>query len=678
MKHWIVQLLFMISVALTSGSPAEDAATLSIMPMPASVQMGAGSFPIDSSLRISIKGECDSRIPSAVTRFFLHLSARTGIPVRNTPDSTSSSFVVTCGAPGEKVQSLGEDESYQLQVKPTTVQLTAPNPLGVLHGLQTFLQLVQSGPNGFFVSAVTIHDQPRFPWRGLLIDVSRHFMPVAVIQRNLDGMEAVKLNVLHWHLSDDQGFRVESKKFPKFQELSADGLYYTQEEIKDVIQYARDRGIRVIPEFDMPGHTTSWFVAYPELASNPGPYQIERKWGVFDPAIDPTRDTTYHFLDEFIGEMAGLFPDQYFHIGGDEVNGKAWNRSHEIQEFMQKHGIKNNHDLQAYFNQRLQPIVSKHGKIMTGWDEILHPDLPKDIVVQSWRGQKSLAAAARHGYRGLLSFGYYLDLMFPASRHYSVDPFAGGAASLTAEEKQRILGGEACMWAEFVTLENVDARIWPRAAAVAERLWSPENVRDTNSMYARLETVSTYLDFLELTHNSGYRLMLERLNGSPDTRSLRTLADVLEPVKEYARDESGRYNSFVPLNRLVDTVHPESDTARKFTGTVERYLAHSSSSTDPAALRNWLALWRDNDQQLEPVLQANSLLKEIVPISQSVQSVASAGLKALDYLDHGGRAPAAWREQQLTMLKQAEKPQAELLNMIAPAVEKLVAATTSQ
>ena len=649
-----------------------------LMPMPTTVQAGSGWFPIDGSLRVSIKGDGDSRVTHAVTRFFANLSVRTGIPLRNTPDRTASSFIITCAAPGEKVQALGEDESYRLQVTPNAVQLDAPNPLGVVHGLQTFLQLVRIGSNGFALPVVTIDDRPRFPWRGLLIDVSRHFMPVAVIERNLDAMEALKLNVLHWHLSDDQGFRVESKKFPKFQELSSDGLYYTQEEIKDVIEYARDRGIRVLPEFDMPGHSTSWFVAYPELASGPGPYNIERKWGVFDPAMDPTRDDTYRFLNDFIEEMAALFPDQYFHIGGDEVNGKAWKANPEIQDFMQKHGIKDRHDLQAYFNQRLQEIVSKHGKIMTGWDEILHPDLPKDIVVQSWRGQKSLATAARQGYRGLLSYGYYLDLMFPASRHYAVDPLEGAAATLSPEEKQRILGGEACMWAEFVTPGNIDGRIWPRAAAVAERLWSPESVKDLGSMYSRLEAVSEYLEFLGLTHDSAYFQMLKRLRGSDDISSLRVLADVLEPVKEYAREEAGNYNSSVPLNRLVDTVHPESDVARQFAGMVYRWLGHASGTEDLDAITKRLILWRNNDQELELVLQSNPLLKEIIPVSQNLHSVAIAGLQAVDYLNHGGRAPAAWRNQQFAMLKQARKTQAELLNMVVPAVEILVAATKAE
>jgi hexosaminidase len=646
--------------------------------MPATVQQGAGQFLIDPSFKISLRGQGDARTLRAAERFLQELSRRTGIPLPGHAEDPSATFIVDCASPGQPVQSLEEDESYRLEITSTGVRLAAANPLGVLHGMQTLLQLVQAGPQGFAAPAVTIDDRPRFPWRGLLIDASRHFMPVEVIKRNLDGMEAVKLNVLHWHLSDDQGFRVESARFPKFQQMSSDGMYYTRAEIKDIIEYARDRGIRVVPEFDMPGHSTSWFVAYPELASAPGPYQIERKWGVFDPAMDPTQEHTYQFLDDFIGEMAGLFPDQYFHIGGDEVNGKAWDRNPKIQEFIRSHGLKNNHGLQAYFNQRLQEMVKKHGKIMQGWDEILHPDLPKEIVVQSWRGQKSLAEAARQGYRGLLSSGYYLDLLQPASQHYAVDPLAGAAASLGPEEKQRILGGEACMWAEFVVPANVDGRIWPRAAAVAERLWSPQETRDPSSMYSRLENISRELEWRGLTHELNYRLMLQRLSGGNQTHALLVLADLLEPVKGYARQRARKYDSFTPLNRLVDAVHPESNTARKFAAMVESFLNHSSTPEEISALKDQLTVWRDNHHQLEKVLQSNSLLQEIIPISQDMQALATAGLQALDYLGAGGRAPAAWREQQLAALKQAEKPQAELLNMIVPPVRKLVEATTSE
>lgn len=646
------------------------------MPMPAVIHPADGWFAVDGSLKISVTGKCDSRVSRAVDRFLQRLSRRTGISLPNPQNDSNPDFVLTCDNPGEAVQTVEEDESYVLQLASTGVQLRAPNSLGVLHGLQTFLQLVREGPNGFGVPAMTIEDRPRFPWRGLLIDVSRHFMPVAAIKRNLDGMEALKFNVLHWHLSDDQGFRIESKRFPKLQQLGSDGMYYTQAEVRDVIDYARDRGIRVVPEFDMPGHSTSWFVGYPEFASAPGPYQIERGWGVFDPAMDVTKDSTYKFLDGFLEEMTALFPDRYFHIGGDEVNGKQWKNNPQIQEFMRQHGMKDHRDLQAWFNKRLQEMVSKRGKIMVGWDEILRPALPREIVVQSWRGQKSLAEAARQGFRGLLSSGYYIDLMFPASRHYAVDPLSGSTANLNPEEKQRILGGEACIWAEFVTANNLDDRIWPRAAAIAERLWSAQDVKDVDAMYARLQKVSEYLDRLGLKHIANHRLMLERLRGSSDIQSLETLAAILEPPKEYYREKTGNYVSTTPLNRLVDAVHPESDAARQFRILVDHVLAHSSTPQEVEEMRSWLTRWRDNDQKLAPVLQESPLLKEIIPVSRGLTDVAATGLQALDYLDHGGSAPAKWRDQQLALLNEAQKPQAELLNMIAPAVKKLVQATT--
>ena len=487
-------------------------------------------------------------------------------------------------------------------------------------------------------------------------------------------MAAVKLNVFHWHLSENQGFRVESKKFPKLTEMGSDGLYYTQDEVRDLIAYARDRGIRVVPEFDMPGHSTAWFVGYPELASGPGLYQIERKWGVFDPAMDPTQERTYKFLDGFIGEMARLFPDQFFHIGGDEVNGKQWDASPQIQAFMRAHGLKTNQDLQAYFNTRVQKIVSKHGKTMVGWDEILRPDLPKDIVVQSWRGQDSLAAAAKQGYRGILSFGYYVDLNWPAWRHYAVDPMSDGAAGLTSEEKKHILGGEACMWSEYVSPENIDSRIWPRTAAIAERLWSPQGVTDVNSMYQRLQQVSRWLDWLGLTHNSAYSPMLRRIAGSDDISALRMFTDVVEPVKDYNREELAvvEATSLSPLNRVIDAARPESVTARQFADLVDAIIAGKATAEEKRQARTMLTLWRDNQNNLQTLEAQSFMLKEIAPLSQDLSAVSATGLQALDYIDRGERAPEAWATQRFALLEQAQKPKAQLLLVVVPFMQKLV------
>src|SRR5882762_7919797 len=522
---------------LAPTTAAQRQRELNLMPMPSSVQLGTGQLPIDQFFSVAVTGFQEATLARGVQRFVAELSQQTGMLLKHKPADASPTLSIHADHGREPVQKLGEDESYELAITDSGAKLTAPTPLGILYGLQTFLQLVETTPAGFALPAVTIKDKPRFPWRGLMIDVGRHFIPLDVLKRNLDGMAAVKLNVLHWHLSENQGFRVESKKFPKLHEMGSDGLFYTQDEIRDLIAYARERGIRVMPEFDMPGHSTAWFVGYPELASAPGPYQIERKWGVFDPAMDPTQESTYKFLDDFIGEMAGLFPDQYFHIGGDEVNGKEWDANPKIQAFMRAHDLKDNNDLQAYFNQRVQKIVAKHGKTMLGWDEILRPGLPRSIVIQSWRGPDSLAQAAKQGYRGLLSSGYYVDLMWSAERHYATDPLSGAAASLNPEEQKRILGGEACMWAEYVSPENIDSRIWPRTAAIAERLWSPQEVQDVNSMYQRMERASWKLDWLGLTHNSGYAPMLRRIAGSDDISALRVLADVVEPVKDYNRGD---------------------------------------------------------------------------------------------------------------------------------------------
>ena len=507
------------------------------------------------------------------------------------------------------MQQVDEDESYHLQITADEVHLEAANPLGVLHGLQTFLQLVRITPRGFVVPAMTIDDQPRFPWRGLMLDVGRHFMPLDVVYRTLDGMEAVKLNVFHWHLSEDQGFRVESKQFPLLQEKGSDGLFYTQEQIRSVIEYARDRGIRVVPEFDMPGHATAWFVGYPDLASGPGPYQIERKWGVFNPAMDPTRDSTYQFLDTFIGEMTALFPDAYFHVGGDECNGKEWDANPRIQQFMKAHALKDNAALQAYFSAKVQKIVAAHNKIMVGWDEVLQPGTPKDVVIQSWRGPQFVGQAVKGGNRALLSAGYYIDLNQSAAEHYAADPEGDGPTTLSSEESKRILGGEATMWSEFVTPENVDSRIWPRTAAIAERFWSPRDTRDVASMYARMAIISQKLNYYGLQHNSNYPAMLSRMTGEPDPLPLRVFGDVMQPPRHYAREQLREYDAFSPLNRLVDAVPPESETARLFLDMVNRIVAGKATPEDWDQAQEWLVLWRDNDAQLQPLLPRSELTR---------------------------------------------------------------------
>jgi hexosaminidase len=686
MGHWIqgVQVVGFAMLLYAAGASTQEQPKLNLMPYPANLQTGNGSLRIDSTFSVALTGHTEARLDRAVQRFLRQLSRQTALPIpanSSTKASTNPTLTLHTNHASKEVQELGEDESYALSITADGAQIDAPTPLGAMHGLQTFLQLVEVSPDGFTAPALIIHDQPRFPWRGLMIDVGRHFIPLDVLRRKLDGLEAVKMNVFHWHLSEDQGFRVESRKFPKLQTLGSDGLYYTQDEIRDLIAYARDRGIRVVPEFDMPGHSTAWFVGYPELASGPGPYEIERKWGVFDPAMDLTSEKTYKFLDEFVGEMTKLFPDHYFHIGGDEVNGKQWDANPKIQGFKKSRNFATNEALQAYFSERIQKIVSKHGKAVVGWDEVFIPGVPKDIVIQSWRGQESLAKAAAQGYHGILSNGYYLDLGWSTARHYAVDPISGPAAGLTPGQQQLILGGESCMWVEYVNAENIDSRIWPRNAAIAERLWSPQNVTDVASMYARLHALSAQLEWLGIRHRTYYPQMLRRIAGpgaSPEELlALRTLADVVEPVKDYTREAtaSAAPTSATPLNRVVDAVPLESDVARRFGELVDRFVASSCRDAEATArLSGQLSAWRDNDAKLQPLLQRSFLVKEVAATSQDLSSLAAVGVAALDFAARGGIAPEDWKKQQLAVIEQIEKPKSQLLVMPAPAIQKLVEA----
>lgn len=659
---------------------------LTLMPWPSSVTAQTGAVEINTSFSVSLAGAgaTDPRVSDNVQRLFDRLTRQTGIPLLPPhtfgPNESATLSIIVEQRDHRPPQRLGDDERYSLQAANGRIRISADAPLGALRGIETFLQLVQQNPTtgpslsatvGFSVLGVTIQDDPRFAWRGLSLDVSRHFIPLDGVKRTLDGMAAVKLNVLHWHLSDDQGFRVESKKYPRLQKYGSDDLYYTQAQVRDVIAYARNRGIRIVPEFDMPGHATSWLVGYPKLGTGAGSYQIVRGNGINTALIDPTKEYTYHFLDGFIGEMARLFPDEYFHIGGDEVDPKEWNSNARIQAFMRKHHLANAAALHAYFNRRVLKIVTKYHKHMVGWDEILNPDLPKSIVIQSWRGQKSLAQAAREGYQGILSAGYYLDLMYPASQHYVVDPMKGETADLTPEERRRILGGEAAMWEEIASAENIDAKLWPRLAAIAERLWSPESVTDIASMYRRLDVTNHWLEWIGLTQRSNLELMRQRLAATMPVRPLDTFSSVLEPVKRYVRQGRG-YSILTPLNRLVDSIPPESNAAREFRDAVDRYLASGKKQSDADVLRKDLAIWSENTIAVRPILQSNSLLTENIHVADSVAKLCQIAQEALSYLSSGGSVNADWKQRNTAAIADATKPEAEMLIQIAPGVQKLV------
>jgi hexosaminidase len=383
--------------------------------------------------------------------------------------------------------------------------------------------------------------------------------------------------------------------------------------------------------------------------------------------MDPTREETYQFLDGFIGEMAALFPDEYFHIGGDENNGKQWQANPQIQEFMRARGYHTTAELQTYFNQRVLQIVQKHGKKMVGWDEILTPDLPKGTVVQSWRGYKSLDQAAREGYGAIWSTDYYLDHMGPAEYYYLSDPLPA-ESKLTQEQASHIVGGEVCAWGEFLSPENIDSRIWPRTAAAAERFWSPQNVTNVADMYRRLDAVSVWLEQDGTLQLSSMGKILRQISGTAELGPLGLLGKITSPEGVGVREEFTRGSApstqLMPLVHLTDVVAPDPPYRRQFAALVEQLLGDAPKfAASPDELTRTFQLWRDMGPSFAAMSARAPVLEDASSRVLQLQKLGSGGLEALKYLQSGTTPPVEWKDAQLTLIKQAETPEMSLLKL---------------
>jgi hexosaminidase len=665
---------------LAEGAVAQMTASreeVHLMPLPRSIQIGSGPLVLDAHFTVNIAGQHDARLDAAFDRMMARLDRQCGEVVRAqmaAAQGASPVFTIRVAGPGEAVQGIDEDESYKLTVTNSSADLTAATDVGAMHGMETFLQLVTFENGSCQLPSVAIDDAPRFRWRGFMLDVSRHFEPIDVIERTLDGMAVAKLNVFHWHLSDDQGFRAESKKFPKLTEVASDGKFYTQEQMRDVVAYARARGIRVVPEFDMPGHSTSWILAYPEYGSGEHYDKLPTVFGIHPAALDPTNEKTYKFLDELVGEMAEIFPDAYFHIGGDENQGKDWQANPKIVEFMQKHDLKTTADLQAYFNRRLLPILTKHGKKMMGWDEILNPALPKDILIQSWRGVDSLSQGAQLGYVGILSAPYYLDAEKTSAEMFLADPIPSDT-KLTPEQQQLILGGEVCMWGEQIDAETVDSRDWPRTMAIAERFWSPQSDRDVDDMYRRLRIASLELEDVGLTHIIGPKRLRRNLWGSEDPAPLDVLASVTEPVSFGERSHWQRTDALTSLDRFVDAIVPDPASRQEIAHEVASVLDTSHPGESQFAiieLRKRFTQWQQAAPALIAMARRSPRLSDIDVRARQLSSLASIGLESLAFLQANTAPPPDWQNNQSAVLADAGKPSALVRFTFLPSLQRLM------
>ena len=693
-----------LGCAVTAAAGAQQ---IALMPMPASVQRADGVLTItpahgESSFTLAYSALHDARLEAATMRMVEQLDRTCGGEVRRSvltgQTGPSAILQIAVAGPGEPVQGIDEDESYSLNITPEAAKLSAATDVGAMHGMQTLLQLAINTNGACVLPAITIDDAPRFRWRGLMIDTSRHFEPVDVIKRNLDGMAVAKLNVFHWHLSDDQGFRAESKKFPKLTEIGSGGLFYTQDQMRDVVAYARARGIRVVPEFDMPGHTSSWILAYPDLGSGEDIKALPIVYGTPQAELDPSRESTYKFIDAFVGEMSAIFPDAYFHIGGDETAGKGWMANPKIRAFMQKKGFAGPPELQAYFNQRLLPILKKHGKRMIGWDEILNPALPKDIVIQSWRGEASLAEGAKQGYEGILSAPYYLDGEKTSAQMFLDDPVPADT-TLTPDQQKLILGGEVCMWAEQLDAETIDSRIWPRTIAVAERFWSPQSDRDVSYMYQRLRPVSLELEDAGITHISGPEKLRRKLADNLHPEALDLLASVTEPFAFGDRYDNQHTNGYTSLDRLVDAVVADPPSRQEIAGDVAAIAGKVALPPDEkgpnrsgdvpagfvpakgeamADLRRQFLAWQREAPQMLELATRTPRLNDIAPLALQLSELGAVGMQALGYLDAHLAPPATWTAQANTVVDRAEKGTALVHFTFLTSLRKLVLAASQQ
>ncbi|HEY4320544.1 MAG TPA: family 20 glycosylhydrolase [Gemmatimonadales bacterium] len=637
----LIPALFLLAAPITAQQPS-----VTLMPMPASLTLTAARLALDTSFTVALPHVHDARLERAVTRAVRRLSMRIArpLPYQYALD-TAATLIVDVAASGHAIPELDDDESYTLQVSDHRAVLTAPNVVGAIRGLETLLQLQAADASGLYFQGADIRDTPRFRWRGLLLDVSRHFEPVDVVKRTLDGMAMVKLNVLHWHLSDDQGFRVESRKEPRLQEFGSDGLYYTQDEIRDVVAYAADRGIRVMPEFDVPGHSSSWFVGYPELTVGSGPFSIARTWGTFVPTMDPTRESTYHFLDTVIGEISGLFPDKYWHVGGDEVDPKQWKTTATIQDYMRAHGLANEVALHTAFNRRLFEIVQKHGRIPVGWDEIFQPDLPTSAVIQSWRSSDALAASARAGFHGILSAPYYIDHMKTAADVYLADPIPVNT-TLTPAQQALVLGGEACLWGEYVTPDLVDSRLWPRLAAVAERFWSPGSVTDVPDMYRRLAVTSHRLEEVGLRHEEHVARAVTWFAGDSSELFQRFIG-YIRP-----RDFGGNGpNQMYPHTALVDAALPDPPAAAALMALARRAVQGDTAAL--GALQDRFAEMSGFQDRLAAVAVELPAARDGAMVAGLLRNIGVAGGMTVDALRHRDLAAAGWSTTADSLLRLA-------------------------
>ena len=604
-----------------------------LMPLPKRIRTGGARRRLNDG-GWAFFGAITPRLAAAQKRLAAQLqrqagAAGCGLPVR-----------ISCG-PSAAFPALDDDESYRLRIDANGARIDAPEEWGALRAFATLQQLLAADAEGPHLPEVEIEDAPRFPWRGLMVDTARRFISLRTLRRTLDAMAFYKLNVLHLHLSDDQAFRFHGAACP---ELAHPRLRYGASELRGLARYAAARGIRVVPELDVPGHAASWLAQHPAWGIGAAPEEPSRRFGVHACCLNPNAEDAMQAVEALFEELAQTFPDAFAHFGGDEV---------QLPEGEDAAA------LQAEFNQRLTATLRTLGKRPMAWDEAMHPNLPRDVAIQAWRGPFALKRALAAGFDAVCSGPWYLDLFYPADLHYAFDPASGEGPSVAddprlehvreglqrleaawrsagedaaaapasggATPQGRVLGGEACMWTELVSDALFDVRVWSRLPAIAERFWSSapdadgSHLASESGVYERMAATQGQLARAgTLNLDAALRRNLRKLGlTATDIVELMPLVEMLEPVKWYARllgseglasraagqrEEVARrpYDADTPLDRMVDVIPPESLAARRF-----------GAEQDAARLKAAAAGWQRQRQWLERRREALPAIVEL-------------------------------------------------------------------
>lgn len=517
-------------------SPSQD--EYAVVPAPVHLKMEKGKFLLNNEVTLSY----DKNLEREALFLQEYLEKGHGIQLKTSNTSAKNKISLQINP------SIENPEGYQLTVSDNIIAITGKTTAGVFYALQTLRQLIQNKHGYTYIPAVTISDAPRFPYRGMHLDVGRHFFPIDFIKKYIDLLALHKMNKFHWHLTEDQGWRLEIKKYPKLTEVGAwraetavrknfpgsgvnenfkgDGQryggFYTQEQAKEIVKYAAERHITVIPEIDMPGHMLAALASYPELGNGTGPYEVGKWWGVFEKILAP-KEETFHFIENVLTEVMEIFPSEYIHIGGDEAPKKEWKESKQAQDLIKKLNLTDDdkhtkeEKLQSYFIQRVEKFVNSHGRKIIGWDEILEGGLAPNATVMSWRGEKGGIAAAKQHHDVIMTPGDYcyfdhyqtqrdltqqepfaLCCYLPIEKVYSYNPVP---PQLSNKEQKHILGAQANVWTEYIDIpEKAEYMAVPRMGALAEVVWTPVENKNYDSFKKRMLRMKKLYDLMDVNY----------------------------------------------------------------------------------------------------------------------------------------------------------------------------------